>query len=262
VGSYDGMVAVVTGGGQGIGESIVRAVVREGGAVVAMDLDEALVASLAAELGDHCTGQPGDVRREVDTARMVEAAVSAYGHVDVGFNVAGATRTRSLLNMTDDDWDFTFQICVRGVLYAMKHEAGHMAATGHGGAIVNIASLNSEVPAFGAAAYCTAKAAVAMMSRCAALEFAEHGIRVNALSPGLVETPGTEFMLRNDLAREALEERIPARRAASAAEIAEAALFLGGPRGSYITGVNLFADGGWALSAYPDLRPAALQRRR
>jgi NAD(P)-dependent dehydrogenase (short-subunit alcohol dehydrogenase family) len=259
--SYDGLVAVITGAGQGIGESIARQVVSRGGSVVVSDIDGDLVERLAADIGEQATGVQADVTKEADLERMAGAAVDAYGRVDVGFNVAGAGRMRSLLNMTDGEWDFTLDICLKGVLYAMKHEARRMIESGRGGAIVNVASLNSEVPTFGNSAYCTAKAGVAMLTKCGSLELAEHGIRVNCVSPGLVETRLTAGMLAQEAARDAYMERIPLRRPSSPDEIAEVALFLGSPQASYVSGSNLFADGGWSLTAYPDLRPATLERR-
>jgi NAD(P)-dependent dehydrogenase (short-subunit alcohol dehydrogenase family) len=241
--------------------SVRPSVVREGGSVVVTDVDEGRVTQLAGELGERCVGMAADVTAKADMGTMVEVAVGTFGGLDVGFNVAGTTRVGSLLNMTDEIWDFTFDICLKGVLYSMLSAARQMITAGTEGAIVNVASLNSEVPMFGGSAYFTAKAGVAMLSRCAALEFAEHGIRVNTISPGLVDTRATQFVLENDLARDALTQRIPMGRAASTDEIANAALLLGGPQATYVSGSNLFVDGAWAQTAYPDLRPATLNAR-
>lgn len=132
-----------------------------------------------------------------------------------------------------------------------------MITSGVGGAIVNVASMNSTVPMSGGASYCAAKAGVDMLSRCGAIEFAEHGIRVNTLSPGLVETQMTQFILGDRERSRILTDRIPAGRSASPAEIANAALFLGSDDAAYVSGTNLFVDGAWQHAAYPDMRAMA-----
>ena len=124
-----------------------------------------------------------------------------------------------------------------------------------GGAIVNIASLNAEVPAHGFAAYTSAKAGAEMLSRNAALELAEQGVRVNAILPGLVETPLTKPFTENQAVMAAFLERIPVKRAARPEEIAEPALFLASDAASYVSGASLRVDGAWATTAYPDMRP-------
>jgi NAD(P)-dependent dehydrogenase (short-subunit alcohol dehydrogenase family) len=137
----------------------------------------------------------------------------------------------------------------------MKHEARAMIEGGISGAIVNVSSLNSEVPMFGGAAYCSAKAAVAMLSKCGALELAESNISVNAVSPGLTDTPLTALLSGVPGARDAYMDRIPMKRAATPDDIASACLYLGSDDAKYISGTNLFVDGAWATSGYPDLRP-------
>jgi NAD(P)-dependent dehydrogenase (short-subunit alcohol dehydrogenase family) len=137
----------------------------------------------------------------------------------------------------------------------MKHEGKLMANGGRGGAILNISSLNSEVPMFGGSSYCTAKAGVAMLTKCGALELAESNIRVNAVSPGLTDTPLTAMAKQVPGMLAAYNERIPLGRAASPAEIAAASLYLTSDDASYVSGVNLFVDGAWATTGYPDLRP-------
>jgi NAD(P)-dependent dehydrogenase (short-subunit alcohol dehydrogenase family) len=258
---YDGLVAVVTGAAQGIGASIARGVARRGGSVVISDIDADLVDGLVRDLGECASGLRTDVTSEADLEEMANRAVSAFGRLDVAFNVAGAGRMRSILNMTPREWDFTMDICLKGVVYAMKHEARQMIASGNGGAIVNISSLNCDVPSFAGAPYCTAKAGVAMLTKCGALELAEHGIRVNTVSPGLVETRLTSGLLGSAAAYGAYMERIPLKRPASPDEIAEVALFLGSPGASYVSGSNVFADGAWSVTTYPDIRPATLQQR-
>jgi NAD(P)-dependent dehydrogenase (short-subunit alcohol dehydrogenase family) len=251
---YAGKVAVVTGGASGIGEAIVRRLLAEGASVVAGDINAERLEKLGTELGDKFHGVQADVRSESDVAALV-AATGRFGPLDCGFNVAGLGRGAAIVDHSEEDWKFVLDVCLTGVFLAMKHEGKLMAAGGRGGAILNISSLNSEVPMFGGSAYCTAKAGVAMLTKCGALEMAESGIRVNAVSPGLTDTPLTSMTRQVPGILDAYNERIPFKRAASPAEIAAAALYLASDDASYVSGVNLFVDGAWATTGYPDLRP-------
>ena len=250
---YAGKVAVVTGGASGIGEAICRRLLAEGASVVAGDVNTERLKLLGAELGDKFHGVSADVRSEADVANLV-AETSRFGPLNCGFNVAGLGRGGPIIDQSEEDWNFVLGVCLTGVFLAMKHEGKSMAASG-GGAILNISSLNSEVPMFGGSSYCTAKAGVAMLTKCGALELAESGIRVNAVSPGLTDTPLTAMTREVPGILEAYKERIPFKRAASPDEIAAAALYLASDDASYISGVNLFVDGAWATTGYPDLRP-------
>jgi NAD(P)-dependent dehydrogenase (short-subunit alcohol dehydrogenase family) len=252
---YAGKVAVVTGGASGIGEQIVRRLIAEGASVVAGDVNTERLGTLGGELGESFAGVETDVTSEDAIAAMVATAVERFGGLHVGFNVAGGGGGGMLLDQTEADWRRVLDLCLTGVFLAMKHEARQLVAQGGGGAIVNISSLNSEVPMFGGSAYCSSKAGVAMLSQCGALEFGEHGIRVNTVSPGLTETPLTAPVLALDGARDAYLERIPLRRAGQPADMAASALFLASDDAAYVSGVNLFVDGAWATTTYPDLRP-------
>lgn len=254
VGRYAGKVAVVTGGASGIGEAICRRLLAEGASVVAGDVNTERLEMLGAELGPSFHGVRTDVRNEDDMIGLI-AEANRFGPLDCGFNVAGLGRGAPIIEHSEQDWNFVLGVCLNGVFLAMKHEGRVMAANGRGGAILNVSSLNSEVPMFGGAAYCTAKAGVAMLTKCGALELAESGIRVNAVSPGLTDTPLTAMTHQVPGIMDAYKERIPLRRAATPDEIAAAALYLTCDDASYVSGVNLFVDGAWATSGYPDLRP-------
>jgi NAD(P)-dependent dehydrogenase (short-subunit alcohol dehydrogenase family) len=249
-----GKVAVVTGAASGIGAAIVRRFVAEGGRVVGGDINEAALEAISDELGDECVAVRCDVTNEDDVTALVAAAVESFGALHVGFNVAGASRAALIIDMTEEDWDFTVDLCLKGVFLSLKHEARQLIAQG-GGAIVNIASLNSRVPMFLGAAYSSAKAGVAMLGQSGALELAEHGIRVATVSPGLTATPLVTPMTSVAEVNAAFMDRIPLKRAATPDDIAATALFLASDDAAYVTGVNVFVDGGWEQSAYPDLRP-------
>lgn len=253
-GRFAGKNAVVTGAASGIGLAIARRIVAEGGRVSAGDVNGDGLDALAGELGDAILAVRSDVTIEPDVAGLVSSCAERYGSVDAMFNVAGAARPALITEMTEQDWDFTVDLCLKGVFFGIKHAGRHMAAAGRSGAIVNIASLNSRVPMVFGAAYCAAKAGVASLTQTAAIELADLGIRVTAVSPGLTATPLVSPVLDLPAAREAFIERIPLRRPAQPDDIAAAAVFLASDDASYITGANLFVDGGWEHTAYPDLR--------
>lgn len=253
-GRFDGKVSVVTGGASGIGLAIARRLLAEGGKVVACDLDAAKLKRLEDELGSAFVGVRADVTREAEIEALAAQAVKRFGALHCAFNVAGGARPAHLLDMPEEDWTFTLDLCLKGVMFGMKHVARQMVRQGRGGAIVNVSSLNAHVPMYAGAAYATAKAGVEMLTKNGALEFAEDGIRVNVVLPGLVETPLTRRHFENPEALAAFKARIPMGRAAQPEEIAGPALFLASDDASYISGASLLIDGAWGVSGYPDTR--------
>ena len=251
---FAGKTAVITGGASGIGLAIARRVIQEGGKIVANDINAEGLAALAAELGEFGVAMVGDVTHEDDVASLFSTAINRFGSVDASFHVAGANKHAYIARMEEADWDFTINLCLKGVMFAMKHAAQAMLKQGHG-AMVNIASLNAHVPMHAGAAYSTAKAGVEMLTKNGALELTPSGIRVNAILPGLVQTPLTERLFDNEEIHSAFIERIPQGRAAQPDEIAAPALFLASEDASYISGASLLVDGAWAVSGYPDMRP-------
>jgi NAD(P)-dependent dehydrogenase (short-subunit alcohol dehydrogenase family) len=250
---FEGSVAFVTGAGSGIGAAVTSALLQAGARVVGVDVQEEGLAGFA-EYGEAFVGRVADVTREADLVAGVEAAVGAFGALDMAFNVAGVSRGAPIVDLDEQVWDFTVDRVLKGVYLSTKHEARAMRATGRGGAIVNMASLNAHVPMHTGAAYSSAKAGVEMFTKSAALELAVDGIRVNAVLPGLIETPLTRRRLVNEPLMEVWLERIPQGRPGRAEEVAAACLFLAGPEASYITGTSLVVDGGWEITGYPDLR--------
>jgi len=247
-------VAVVTGGASGIGLAIVRRLHAEGACVVGADINLGRLQALEEELGEGFVGAKADVTRESNVEVLFALVLERFGAVNCAFNVAGGSRPSYIVDMAESDWDFTLDLCLKGVVLAMKHEARQMLTHG-GGAIVNVASLNAHVPMHAGSAYATAKAGVEMLTKNGALEFADGGIRVNAVLPGLVETPLTRPQFENPDRLAAFTARIPMGRAAQPEEIAGPALFLASDDASYISGASLLVDGAWAVSGYPDMRP-------
>ncbi|MBT2486505.1 MULTISPECIES: SDR family NAD(P)-dependent oxidoreductase [unclassified Microbacterium] len=247
-------VAVVTGGVSGIGAQITSRLVAEGARVVAVDINSDAVAAATTTFGESVIGHRADVTDEASFEAAIERAVDEYGTLDLLFNVAGGSKAAPLTTMTYADWDFTIRLNLHSVFLGTQLIARKLLQLGKPGAIVNVASLNSLVPLQFGAGYSASKAAAVMLTKQAALELAEHGIRVNAISPGLVDTPLTAAMMQSPVVLDAFLGRIPMNRAARPEEVAAAALFLASDDASYITGDNLVVDGGWATSGYPDLR--------
>jgi len=256
---FDGKVAMVTGGASGIGLAIARRLIAEGGRVLVADLNPETLDAAAGTLGDACCPAALDVRREDQVEAAVATALERFGALDLGFNCAGLGAFGEIVELAEQDWDTVIDICLKGVFLSVKHQARAMIDAGQrpgrGGAIVNIASLNSRVPMYGGVAYTAAKAGVEMLSRNAALELAPRRIRVNTVSPGLTDTPLTAGFRDVAGAEAAFMARIPMERWGTPEDMAAAALFLASDDAGYITGSNLFVDGGWETTGYPDLRP-------
>jgi len=246
--------ALVTGAASGIGLAITRQLIAEGATVVGTDLNGDLLEHAAKDLGPRFTAVVGDVTREPDAEAVVARVVEIAGNLDCAFNVAGGNRAGYIVDQSEADWNFVIDLCLKSVFLGMKHQARQMIRRGSG-AIVNIASLNAHVPMFAGGAYATAKAGVEMLTRNGALEWADQGIRVNAILPGLVETPLTRPHFQDPARLDAFNARIPMGRPAQPGEIAAPALFLASPEASYVSGASLIVDGAWATSGYPDMRP-------
>lgn len=253
--NYADTVAAVTGGASGIGDAIVRRLLREGARVAVLDINATLVGDRQREFGSAFHGVAGDVTDEAVVARFVAECVARLGNLHAAFNVAGSGKGTAIVSNAVEDWDYTLDLCLKGVFLSIKHEAQHMVLQGVGRSIVNVSSVCAHFPVYGAAAYCAAKAGVEMLTKVAALELAEKGIRVNAVVPGYTDTPGVRAASALPGYHTAVSERIPLRRAATPDEIAGAALFLGSDDARYIVGTSLVVDGGWELTGCPDFRP-------
>ena len=250
-----GKVAVVTGAASGIGLAITRRLIAEGASAGVGDVNADRLDELTAEFGERFVGVKTDVTKEADIEQLMARTVDRFGEVNTAFNVAGGARPGYIVDLSESDWDFTVDLCLKGVFLGMKHQARQMMSQGKGGTIVNIASLNAHVPMHAGSAYVAAKAGVELLSRNGALEFAPFGIRVNAILPGLVQTPLTRRHFDNPDALAAFVERIPMGRPAQPEEIAAPALYLASDDATYVSGSSLLVDGAWAVSGYPDMRP-------
>ena len=248
--TLEGKVALVTGGGSGIGRATAVALAAEGVAVVVSGRrPEALQETVAIIEGTdgRATAVPGDIAIEADVARMVETAVSAYGGLDIGVNNAGLEgELENIVDQSVEDFAFTISTNVVGTFLCLKHEMSAMAS---GGAIVNVSSINAVRSEPTAAAYCAAKAAIESLTKTAALEGAPKGIRVNALRAGFFVTPmhlrGLEphgGETPENVAE--IEALVPLGRRGDPAEAARTIVWLCSDGSSYVTGSMITADGG------------------
>lgn len=248
-GIFNGRVALVTGAGAGIGLAAAKAFAEAGAAVVLADRDEEAIGKAVEGLrsaGHNASGVVCDVTDKAQVIAMVEQAVSTYGRLDVAFNNAGInTGGASLLDTSDDVFEHIINVNLRGVWNCMKAELRQMVAQGSG-AIVNCSSIGGMVGSKGRSAYAASKHAVIGLTQSAALEYVTQGIRINAVCPGMTDTPMTVTVSKNydpDHVK-ALLARAPIGRFAAPEEIAAAVVWLCSPAASYMVGHALVVDGG------------------
>ncbi len=248
-GRLQGKVAIVTGATEGIGAAIARLFGVEGARLVLIARRPEPGARMVAELG---TGAAcfvaGDVAQEATAAAGVKAALENYGSLDVLVNNAAVDFARDVLDTTREDLERVFQVNFFGA-FAMLREAGRVMRRGGGGSIVNVTSRNASVgvPAMGA--YAAAKGALLSLTRVAAIEWAGYGIRVNAVAPGLTDTPLIRTWINEQSEpvrfEEDLKASVPLGRLARPEEVAQAVLYLASDESAHVTGASLPVDGGY-----------------
>jgi NAD(P)-dependent dehydrogenase (short-subunit alcohol dehydrogenase family) len=237
-------VALVTGGGSGIGQATARILAERGARVVVADIDEG-AARATAEAID-ATPIAVDVSDHVSVGRMVAETVERFGRLDWACNIAGISPDpKPFVEHTVAEWQRTIDVDLTGVFLCMQHELRQMAAQATGGAIVNIASAAGLVPAPGQPQYTAAKHGVLGLTKQAAQEFARQHIRVNAVLPGQTETaPMRAYLEAQPDGGERMLRRLPMGRMATPEEIGQAVVWLCSSDAAYVSGVSLTVDGG------------------
>ena len=241
-------VAIVTGGNTGIGAAVVLALAAEGAKVVIdyvanKDAEDELERKLAA-LHESAIGVQADVSKVADLQRLVDAAVSTFGRLDVLVNNAGIETRSSVLDTTEDQYDKVLAINLKSAFFGTQLAAKQMITQGGGGRIINMTSVHEDWPMPGNTPYCLSKGGMRMLTRTAGLELAPHGILVTGVGPGAVDTPINASTVGNPELLAKLNASIPIGRLAEPEEIASVVAFLAGPGASYITATTIFTDGG------------------
>ena len=240
---FSGKVAIVTGGGQGMGRAVAQHFVNGGASVVVNDKNVDAARRVADALGSSALAAPGDVTVKADVDRVVEAAAGAFGGIDILVNNAGILFSTTLADMEENEWDLVIDVNMKGTYLFSRAVLPYMKSSGWG-RIVNFSSTAGKaVSTLGGPHYTAAKAGILGLTRATAKEVAPFGITVNAVCPGLVNTE----MVQENVSQERLTaylESFPISRISEPSEVAELVGFLSSDRAAYITGASLDINGG------------------
>jgi glucose 1-dehydrogenase len=246
--TLEGRVAIVTGGNSGIGKAIALALAEHGANIVIdyvadPDATEALEQQIAA-LGPQAIGVEADVSKVADLEKLVDAAVTRFGRLDIMVNNAGVETRTSVLDTTEAEYEKVLDINLKSAFFGTQLAAKQMIEQGDGGRIINITSVHEDWPMPGNTAYCLSKGGMRMLTRTAGVELGPHGVLVVGVGPGAVETPINLSTMNDPAKMKTLDTAIPLGRMAKSAEIGAVVAFLAGDGASYLTATTVFADGG------------------
>jgi NAD(P)-dependent dehydrogenase (short-subunit alcohol dehydrogenase family) len=252
--SFAGKIAVVAGGASGIGEKVAEDIVARGGNVVIgdmnTDLGEALSSRLGATLAKFIKL---DVSRSLECERAVETARSAFGGVDFLVNCAIAMSAKPLIELSEAEWHKTLDVGLTGTFLMSQAFAARLVGEKKPGAIVHISSIGGQHPYGGSGSYSAAKAGITLLTEQMALEWAQYGIRVNAVAPGTIETPLTTY-LNDPEVRKSRREAVPLGRIGLPADISSGVLYLLSDDASWATATTLTIDGGVSRSLFNHMK--------
>jgi glucose 1-dehydrogenase len=246
--SLAGKVAIVTGGNSGIGKAIALALAADGANIVidyVADPNSTVeVERQIGALGNRALGVEADVSKVADLQKLVDAAVSRMGRLDIMVNNAGVETRSSILDTTEEQYEKVLDINLKSAFFGTQLAAKQMIAQGGGGRIINITSVHEDWPMPGNTAYCLSKGGMRMLTRTAGVELGPYGVTVVGVGPGAVETPINLSTMQDPEKMKTLGAAIPLARMAKPEEIASVVAFLAGDGASYLTATTVFADGG------------------
>ncbi len=245
--SFDltGKVAIVTGGGRGLGRAIARGFAQQGASVVVTGRTVATLEATAAELGPDAMAHAGDVAVEADVLALRDAVMARFGRIDILVNNAGVNPIYKPIETTTlDEWQHIVGINLTGTFLCAKYIGGSMVAAGSG-SVINISSVAGHVGLRRSVPYCATKGGAELMTKALALDWAAKGVRVNCIAPGYFETDLTAGMIANEALSTRLLGQTPMGRFGRDPDIVGAAIFLASDASAYVTGQSLAVDGGY-----------------
>lgn len=242
-------VAIITGGARGLGFGIAERFCAAGARVVIADIDATSAARAATELD--CEHHPVDVTDRTSVQQLVDDTAKRHGRLDVMVANAGLAGGAPFLELTDDRWDSVIAVNLKGVFLCNQIAGRQFAAQGRGGAIVNIASILSTRANPTTAAYSASKAGVVSLTHSAAAALGAHGVRVNAIGPGYIESQMTAGIRADPALARSVVNATVLGRFGRPSDIGDTAVFLASDEASYVTGQVLYVDGGWLLHRNP-----------
>lgn len=254
---FSGKVAFITGGATGIGFATARRFAEEGASVVIMGRRESAGLDAVNELssnGADAIFVQGNVAVEADVDHAIQLAIEQYGHIDIMVNNAAMFQPALLAEVSSQEWKPVFETIAYGTYYCTRAAAQHMIRGKIGGSIINVSSINANRALPSSSHYNSAKGAVDQLTRCAAVELAEHGIRVNSVNPGFIDTPMSIVDGENEIDSDWFQDiyvqrrKIAQGRAGLPEEVASVIAFLASDDASYICGATIPVDGGLSIT--------------
>ena len=239
---------LVTGAGHGIGRAIARAFIGEGALVAINDIIPDRVAVVVEKLGSHCCGVAGDISDTEEARSVVSRAAGELGGLDIVVSNAGLYPSHAFLEMDINDWDRVMAVNVRGTFLICQAAAQLMVKQKHEGVIVTISSGSARFARVGSAHYCASKAAVVMLTRVMALELAPCRIRVDTVSPGIIDVPGAQPL--SETYKAGMTRMVPWGRIGNPEDVANVVLLVSDPAAEYMTGQVIPVDGGLSAGRY------------
>jgi len=240
-------VAIITGAGQGIGRGIVLKLAEKGADVVVSDIKAQTAQATARDaqaLGRRALAVKADVSQRSEVENMVATAFTEFGKIDILVNNAGIARSATLLKLTDEAWDEVLDVNLKSIFYATQAVAPHMMDARYG-KIINISSIYGRTGTIGDSNYVASKAGIIGFTKSVARELARHNINVNAILPGMIDTPLLQG-IPDEYLRPMVKE-IPLRRVGTPEDVGHVAAFLASEEASYITGATIEVTGGWRM---------------